>query len=669
MVAHAQDATPLTNDIGSPKRELLWPDGAPGAKADGHNDQPAITIYRAPADTNIGTAVVICPGGGYGHLAMGHEGTDIAKWFNAMGVTAFVLEYRMSKGGYRHPIPLHDAQRAIRTVRSRANELHIAPDRIGIIGFSAGGHLASTAGTHFDSGDASAADQIDRLGCRPDFMILCYPVIAFGESFTHKGSQRNLIGKDASPELIESLSNEKQVTQETPPTFLFHTDADSGVQSENSVAFYLALRKAKVPAELHIFEKGRHGVGLARNIPATRQWPTACKNWLKARGLLDPPVVAKSHLSYEPTEKAASQFRVGQIHTGLPEGLNESVLTDQLDLPADTKKLFGWFTYGDRHSRSIAVLRTEEQPQYLLVDLNRDKRFSKNEQLRALNGNATWELMLDAEFVENFDQFKHQPQKVRISWNRTSQQLELLTLGAMVGTATIDGESRAAKYLDHNSNGSWFDLEDRFLLDVDGDGKLNAITERFACQTVCQIDRKQYTIGGSGTGSRMSLDEITARGTITPTVALSGNAEIVEVAASLASGSGVHVRIEKAGQPISCPVGIYHVESLRIKLKGEGQVYEFKFAALPSNSTGIALTANGNIELDLLGKLTLSAVRLVNHQDNIATLTISPLLKTSSGLYLIGSKTGESDAVTENRLVARSFYLNDEIDLGTSGFS
>lgn len=272
---------------GESTRELLWPEGAPGSKEnDSPQDKPAITIYSPPEDTVNGTGVVVCPGGGYANLAMEHEGRDIATWFNGMGVTAIVLEYRMSKGGYTHPIPLQDAQRAIRTVRSRAEELHLDPSRIGIMGFSAGGHLASTAGTHFDQGNAEAEDPIERAGCRPDFLILCYPVIAFGEPYTHEGSQRNLIGANPPQELVTSLSNEKQVTEDTPPTFLFHTDEDTGVPPENSVAFYLALRKEEVPAELHIYRKGRHGLGLAQDIPGTADWPNACKQWLEGQGLL-----------------------------------------------------------------------------------------------------------------------------------------------------------------------------------------------------------------------------------------------------------------------------------------------------------------------------------------------------------------------------------------------
>ena len=269
---------------GEPVREPLWPAGAPGAKGtDPQKDIPSITVFE-PENPN-GTAVVICPGGGYGFLATGHEGVDIAKWLNGLGITGVMLEYRMNSGGYQHPIPMMDAQRAMRTVRSRAGELGIDPSKIGIMGFSAGGHLASSVGTHFDAGDPEAVDPIDRVSCRPDFMILCYPVIAFGESYTHQGSQDNLLGADATDVMIRTMSSEKRVTAETPPTFLFATDEDTVVPAENSVMFYLALRKAGVPAELHIFRPGNHGLGLASGNPVIGAWVPACENWLKGLGL------------------------------------------------------------------------------------------------------------------------------------------------------------------------------------------------------------------------------------------------------------------------------------------------------------------------------------------------------------------------------------------------
>jgi acetyl esterase/lipase len=270
-----------------PQRLLLWPDGAPGAKGDKPEDKPMLTVFLPDKAKANGTAVVICPGGGYGNLATDHEGKQIGEWLNSLGIAGFMLEYRHRGRGYGHPAPLQDAQRAIRTVRANAEKWNVNPNRVGIIGFSAGGHLASTAGTHFDKGDSQAADPIDRVSCRPDFMILCYPVIVFNQAITHRGSQTNLIGTDAPAELIESLSNEKQVTSETPPTFLFHTDEDKGVPPENCIQFYLALHKAKVPAELHIYQKGGHGQGLAQKIPGTCNWPKACEEWLRNQKLLD----------------------------------------------------------------------------------------------------------------------------------------------------------------------------------------------------------------------------------------------------------------------------------------------------------------------------------------------------------------------------------------------
>ncbi len=271
----------------APKPQLLWPDGAPLAKGDADADKPTLTIYLPPKDKATGAAVVICPGGGYGGLAMDHEGHQVAQWLNSFGVAGFILTYRHHGTGYAHPAPLLDAQRAIRTVRARASEWGIKPDRIGILGFSAGGHLASTAGTHFDKGDPDAKDPIDRVSCRPDFMVLVYPVISFTEWYAHKGSRKNLLGEDPDPKLVESLSNEKQVTAETPPTFLVHTSGDTGVPAENSVAFYLALRKAKVPAEMHIFARGEHGFGLGKKGDAVAVWPSLCVEWMRGLGVLN----------------------------------------------------------------------------------------------------------------------------------------------------------------------------------------------------------------------------------------------------------------------------------------------------------------------------------------------------------------------------------------------
>ncbi len=270
-----------------PQVGLLWPQGAPDAKGAQPADKPTIVSYIVPAKQATGAAVVICPGGGYGHLAMGHEGHDIAKWFNSFGVSGVVVDYRHKGKGYRHPSPLQDVQRAIRTLRAGASKTGIDPLRIGVLGFSAGGHLASSAGTHFDTGDSDAKDPIQRVSCRPDFMILCYPVIAFDRPYTHRGSQRNLLGENPSDELVVEMSNERQVTSKTPPTFLFHTDEDTGVPAENSVMFYLALRKAKVPAELHVYQKGRHGLGLAKSVPGTSDWSGAVEAWMKNRGLLE----------------------------------------------------------------------------------------------------------------------------------------------------------------------------------------------------------------------------------------------------------------------------------------------------------------------------------------------------------------------------------------------
>jgi acetyl esterase/lipase len=275
--------------VTSQKVELLWPNGAPGARGDAEGDKPTLTIYLPPETISTGCAVVVCPGGGYNHLAIDHEGHQVAQWLNSIGVAGFVLRYRHrnSGAGYGYPAPLQDAQRAVRMVRSRAKEWNVVPNRIGIIGFSAGGHLAASVGTHFQKNYYELNDSIDQVSCRPDFMILIYPLITLAESYTHAGSKLNLLGKNPDQDLVESLSNEKQVTSGTPPMFLVHADDDKAVPPENSIGFYLALRKANVPAEMHIYESGGHGFGLGKEKSPASSWPDRCADWLRTRGLLE----------------------------------------------------------------------------------------------------------------------------------------------------------------------------------------------------------------------------------------------------------------------------------------------------------------------------------------------------------------------------------------------
>ena len=261
--AHAQPTFPL------------WPDGAPGALGTADKDIPTLTVQTADPAVATGAAMVVLPGGGYGGLAA-HEGKGYADWLVTNGVTCFVLKYRLGSAGYRHPVMLQDAARAVRVVRARAEEFKIDPRRVGIIGSSAGGHLASTLLTHFDAGKTDAADAVERQSSRPDLGILCYAVISMGAN-THQGSKNNLLGKDPSPELVKMLSNELQVTKETPPCFLWHTVEDKAVKVENSLDFAGALQRAGVPFDLHVYQKGAHGLGLGKNHP----WAADCLFWLR----------------------------------------------------------------------------------------------------------------------------------------------------------------------------------------------------------------------------------------------------------------------------------------------------------------------------------------------------------------------------------------------------
>jgi len=249
-----------------------------------HITRPTLTVFESAQEKRNGTAVIICPGGGYGILAAGHEGADVAKGFNDAGVTAFVLRYRLPNDEcmiHKEYVPLMDAQQAIYFVRSHARQYHIDPNKIGIMGFSAGGHVASTAGTHFEP----ILKELASANVRPDFMMLIYPVISFNEEVGHIGSRDNLLGKDPDKQLVHLFSNEEQVTPRTPPTFLVHASDDDGVNPENSIRFYQQLLKNKVPAELHLYERGGHGFGL-HNTTTSEDWFKSCLNWMKANKLL-----------------------------------------------------------------------------------------------------------------------------------------------------------------------------------------------------------------------------------------------------------------------------------------------------------------------------------------------------------------------------------------------
>jgi len=249
-----------------------------------HITRPTLTVFESAQEKRNGTAVIICPGGGYGILAAGHEGADVAKVFNDAGVTAFVLRYRLPNDEcmiHKEYVPLMDAQQAIYFVRSHARQYHIDPNKIGIMGFSAGGHVASTAGTHFEP----VLKELASENVRPDFMMLIYPVISFNEEIGHIGSRDNLLGKDPDKQLVHLFSNEEQVTPRTPPTFLVHASDDDGVNPENSIRFYQALLKNKVPAELHLYERGGHGFGL-HNIMTSEDWFKSCVDWMKANKFL-----------------------------------------------------------------------------------------------------------------------------------------------------------------------------------------------------------------------------------------------------------------------------------------------------------------------------------------------------------------------------------------------
>jgi acetyl esterase/lipase len=263
----------------------LWTGAAPGALGSDESDVPALTVYLPRTMTPTTPAMIVCPGGSYARLASNHEGRQVASYLNSLGMAAFVLRYRLGPR-YHHPIELGDAQRAIRTLRFHATDWRLDPARIGIMGFSAGGHLAMSASTIFDSGDPHATDAIDRVGSRPDFAVLGYPVISMTAPWMHQASKRNLLGDSPAADLAKRLSGEFAASKETPQTFIFHTNEDTVVPAENSVHYFLALRQAGVPAEIHVFEKGAHGAGLANDDVALNSWSVLLASWLRGRAVI-----------------------------------------------------------------------------------------------------------------------------------------------------------------------------------------------------------------------------------------------------------------------------------------------------------------------------------------------------------------------------------------------
>jgi acetyl esterase/lipase len=261
-----------------PTEIKLWPEGSGGQGA----EKVSLFLHQPEADSANRPAIIVCPGGGYGMVVMSYEGHDIAAWFAARGFVAFVLKYRVAP--HQHPSQMHDVQRAMRYVRANAETYKVDPQRIGVIGFSAGGHLAATAGTKIADAEPESPDAVQRVGSRPDFLILAYPVISMIDGVTHAGSRKNLLGEHPAAELVASMSLEKQVTKTTPPTFILQTDADKVVPAENAILFYSALRKAGVPAEFHSYREGPHGVGLGRH-ERSKSWPGLLTDWLAGLGI------------------------------------------------------------------------------------------------------------------------------------------------------------------------------------------------------------------------------------------------------------------------------------------------------------------------------------------------------------------------------------------------
>jgi len=283
QIGAAKAATESTTLPSEPAMRL-WDQNAPGAQGSADADIPTLTPFPVPEQKATVAAFIVCPGGGYQHLSP-REGSPIARWLNTLGISVFVLKYRIGPK-YHHPVEMEDVQRAIRMARAHASDWNIDPKRIGIIGFSAGGHLASTAATHFDYGNPVAPDAVDRISSRPDLVILMYPVITMMDPYVHAGSRLNLLGATPDPALVALLSNERHVTPDTPPCFIVHTADDRTVPVQNSLMFAMALRDNKVPFEMHIFEHGPHGFALGGKDPILSTWPGLAARWLQVQGFV-----------------------------------------------------------------------------------------------------------------------------------------------------------------------------------------------------------------------------------------------------------------------------------------------------------------------------------------------------------------------------------------------
>jgi acetyl esterase/lipase len=295
LIAPVLLASVIVATAADPRIIPLWPDGVPGLKADAAEERivdgrvvgihyPSLTMYAPEAGRANGTAVIYCPGGGYVRLSIGENGGAEARWLNGLGVTVFVLKYRLVE--YGHPAPLRDVLRAIRIVRSRAAEFGVRPDRIGLLGGSAGGHLAASASTMWDAPEGRTGAALDSVDARPDFAMLIYPVVTMEDPYVHKGSRTALLGKTPPPDLIESLSIEKRVRKDTPPILLVATMADQSVPVENSLHLYKALRDAGVPTEMHVYARGMHGATRDPQYGTTALWPVRAEEWMRANGWL-----------------------------------------------------------------------------------------------------------------------------------------------------------------------------------------------------------------------------------------------------------------------------------------------------------------------------------------------------------------------------------------------
>jgi hypothetical protein len=391
--------------------------------------------------------------------------------------------------------------------------------------------------------------------------------------------------------------------------------------------------------------------------------------------VISAPVICRAQIKdafrFEPDSGSANLLTERTLEFGLPESFDSSKLLAGLADENLSEPILGWFTYGDPRSRSVAVVLTRENPSRLFVDLNRDQEITMDEQIEPSGSEPNvWFVDLDAEFVSQDDTLVHQRQRVRIAYDPANADVKLSSAGSMQGKVEFQGQQRLAKYLDRDANGCWFDSEDRLLVDLNGDGRLDPLVERLPCRGMKQIGGQLFAISGDRQGRWLQIEEVRERGSILPTLQIfDSEASIISLDASLASDGGMRVRVDSLETPVEVPIGIWHVADLKLTVRGDIGTYSFAFASNDPKANPVVVKADSDEKLDLLGELRITSSKSTIRRGTEATIMVTPVLRSKSGLYLTQSRRGHLTPDSENRLVARSRSGVVQFHIGTSGFT